>query len=224
MEGFLNKEGQVIILKLIETVQKNREYLSEVDGLIGDGDHGINMNKGFTLCGQRMAGQELNFSDSLKTLGRVLLTEIGGSMGPLYGTFFNKMARRCKNEEEISALVFGDMLKDALNGIAELGNAKLGDKTLMDVLIPASDAFDQALKNGGSFSEALRHMKQAAEAGMNSTKDMVARIGRASRLGERSRGVLDAGAVSCNLLLQAMADTMLELIRNSTFQENSFVG
>ena len=83
MEGFLNKEGQVIILKLIETVQKNREYLSEVDGLIGDGDHGINMNKGFTLCGQRMAGQELNFSDSLKTLGRVLLTEIGGSMGSL---------------------------------------------------------------------------------------------------------------------------------------------
>ena len=224
MEGFLNKEGQVIILKLIETVQKNREYLSEVDGLIGDGDHGINMNKGFTLCGQRMAGQELNFSDSLKTLGRVLLTEIGGSMGPLYGTFFNKMARRCKNEEEISALVFGDMLKDALNGIAELGNAKLGDKTLMDVLIPASDAFNQALKNGKSFSEALHHMKQAAEAGMNSTKDMVARIGRASRLGERSRGVLDAGAVSCNLLLQAMADTMLELIRNSTFQENSFVG
>lgn len=212
MDGFLNKDGKIIVMNLISAIQKNRDFLSEVDGLIGDGDHGINMAKGFGICERELNNQEANLSESLKTLGHILISEIGGSMGPLYGTFFNKMARRCRNVEVIDSLVFEDMLDDACDALSELGNAKVGDKTLMDVLIPASLAYRKAVSERKSFSDALQYMKKAAIKGMESTKDMVAKVGRASRLGERSRGVLDAGAVSCNLILQSMADSITELL------------
>lgn len=212
MEKFLNKDGKVIVMNLVKTIQENKDYLSEVDGLIGDGDHGINMNKGFTICGERLKDADTNLSESLKTLGRVLLTEIGGSMGPLYGTFFNRMARRCKDAEEIDRGVFRDMLNEALAGVSELGNAKVGDKTLMDVLIPAAEAYNKAADDNKSFAEAIEAMKAAAKAGMESTRDLVAKVGRASRLGERSRGVLDAGSVSCYLLIASMADSIMQLL------------
>lgn len=211
MSGFLNKDGRVVVDKLITAIQTNKEYLSDIDGLIGDGDHGINMNKGFTICQERLE-DGMNMTDALKTLGRVLMMEIGGSMGPLYGTLFNKMSRASKGEEMITAEVFGRMLSDARNGVSELGSAKVGDKTLMDVLIPADEAYQAALAAGKDFNGCLDDMKAAAEAGWLSTKDLVAKIGRASRLGERSRGVLDAGATSCNLILQTMADAVKELI------------
>ena len=211
MSGFLNKDGRVIVEKLIATIQANKEYLSDIDGLIGVGDHGINMNKGFTMCQERLE-DGMNMSEALKTLGRVLMMEIGGSMGPLYGTLFSKMARASKGEEMITREVYGRMLSDAVAGISELGNAKVGDKTLMDVLIPADEAYKKALAADKDFAGCLEDMKKAADEGWRSTKDLVAKIGRASRLGERSRGVLDAGATSCNLILQTMADAMIELI------------
>ena len=96
MEKFRNEDGKVVVLNLISTIQENKDYLSEVDGLIGDGDHGINMNKGFTSCGEKLKDVDTNLSESLKILGQTLLTEIGGSMGPLYGTMFRRMARRCR--------------------------------------------------------------------------------------------------------------------------------
>lgn len=211
MSGFLNKDGRVIVDRLIVAIQTNKEYLSDIDGLIGDGDHGINMNKGFTMCQERLE-DGMNMSEALKTLGRVLMMEIGGSMGPLYGTLFNKMARASKGEELITREVFAKMLSDAVAGISDLGNAKVGDKTLMDVLIPANEAFAAAVSADKDFGACLNDMKAAAEAGWLSTKDLVAKIGRASRLGERSRGVLDAGATSCNLILQTMADAIIELL------------
>lgn len=211
MDGFLNKDGKIIVGNLIKVIQENKAYLSDIDGLIGDGDHGVNMNKGFTMCQERLSDVE-GMSEALKTLGRILISEIGGSMGPLYGTFFNKMARRSKAEEAITKEVFGDMIKDAANGVSELGGAKVGDKTLMDVLIPATEAYHKALDEGKDFKGCLSDMKESAEKGWNSTKDLVAKIGRASRLGERSRGVLDAGATSCNLIIQSMANTIESML------------
>lgn len=213
MENFLNSNGALVVLDLIKTIQDNKDYLSEVDGAIGDGDHGINMNKGFTLCKERLEGKEADLSTALKTLGRVLLMEIGGSMGPLYGTFFIEMSKAAADKEQIDKEVFGDMLKAALTGISSLGNAKVGDKTLMDALVPAVETYSAEINSGKSFAEALAAMKDAAEKGKDSTKDLVAKVGRASRLGERSRGVLDAGATSCNLILQSMADSILVLIQ-----------
>ena len=212
MGQFLNKDGKVVVEKLIAAIQENKTYLSDIDGLIGDGDHGINMNKGFTMCQERIEGKEMDLSEALKVLSRVLMMEIGGSMGPLYGTLFGKMAKRCKGVEVIDGALFGGMLSDAVGGISELGSAKVGDKTLMDVLIPANEAYQKALVEGKDFGACLDAMKVAAEAGWLSTKDLVAKIGRASRLGERSRGVLDAGATSCNLILKTMADAMQALM------------
>lgn len=212
MEAFLNSEGAVIVQNIITVIQENAAYLSEIDGAIGDGDHGVNMSKGMTMCQERLAGKETDLTGALKTLGRVLLMEIGGSMGPLYGTFFREMAKVSQDKEYITAQDVLDMLNAALSGVQELGNAKVGDKTLVDTLVPAIDAYGKTIDEGKNFQEALDALKHAAEAGKDSTKDLVAKVGRSSRLGERSRGVLDAGATSCWLILRSMADSMLELL------------
>ncbi len=212
MENFRNKDGGRVVEALIRTIQENAVLLSDIDGAIGDGDHGINMKKGFTLCAERIAGKSLSMSDGLSTLGSVLIGEIGGAMGPLYGTFFREMAKSSREKESIDASVFQSMIEKATEGVVGLGNAHVGDKTLLDALAPARDAFGAAVRTGKTFSEALTAMAEAAEKGKESTRDMVARVGRASRLGERSRGVLDAGAASCCLILASMARSMSQLL------------
>jgi len=212
MESFKNNEATGVVLDLIKTIQEGKDYLSEVDGAIGDGDHGTNMNKGFTLCETRLNGEAVGLSKALGTLGRVLLMEIGGSMGPLYGKFFMAMGKASEETEVIDADVFLSMIKGALEGVMDIGNAKQGDKTLLDCLIPAVEAFESANAEGKSFSQALVAMKAAAEDGKNKTKNMVAKVGRAARLGERSRGVLDAGATSCCMILTTMADSITKLV------------
>ena len=95
----------------INTDKKERDYLSEIDGKIGDGDHGINMNKGFTMCEKKLEGTTYNLSEGLTTLGETLLEDIGGSMGPLYGMLFDEMAQVCEDEEEITADVFAEICR-----------------------------------------------------------------------------------------------------------------
>lgn len=213
MSKLLNSQGKSVVEKMILAIQENKEYLSEADGAIGDGDHGVNMNKGFTICQKRLEGKDFSFSDALALLGDVLLTEIGGSMGPIYGTMFIEMSGRAAGTEEIDAALFSEMLKSALNGLYGLVDARAGDKTLMDVIIPAQAAFEQAASRGKTFKECLDMFAAAAKAGRDSTKDMIAKFGRASRLGERSRGVLDAGSVSCALILETMANGIKEYLQ-----------
>lgn len=203
---FSNKEGAVIIDKLITVIQENKQYLSDIDGLIGDGDHGINMNKGFTMCREELDKNPGDLAHGLKVLAKILMMKIGGSMGPLYGKFFKAIALSLDGKEEIGISEFGDALQSALDAIASISPAKVGDKTLIDTLVPAVTAYKNAQNEGKTFSEALEAMKNAAIEGRDSTKDMVAKLGRASRLGERSRGVLDAGATSCCLILETIAD------------------
>jgi len=197
--------GKEIVEALIAAIRQNRDYLSEIDGAIGDGDHGVNMNKGFTMAAGRLEGD--SFSESLEVLGTTLLEDIGGSMGPLYGGLFLAMSE-ADDAQGIGRREFGEMLALGLASIEDLSPAKPGDKTLMDALVPAKAAYFAAMEEDKSFSQCLDVMKEAAEKGRDSTKDMVARLGRASRLGERSRGVLDAGAVSCCILLTAFADAL----------------
>ncbi len=210
-QAFANADGARIVLDLIDMMKENRAYLSEVDGAIGDGDHGINMAKGFTMAGERIEADG-GFSEALKTLGRTLMMEIGGSMGPLYGGFFKAMAKTAADAQDITAELFGEMLQAAYGEITRLGNATVGDKTLVDTLDPAIGAYKGAIGDGKSFSEALEAMRAAAEQGKESTRDLVAKVGRSARLGERSRGVLDAGATSCWLILDTMAGSMQQLI------------
>jgi len=202
--------GKEIAMAVVRAIQENKDYLSEVDGLIGDGDHGINMNKGFTMFADKTAGKEaMKLDEALRLLGRTLLGDIGGSMGPLYGSFFLEMARTAKGHESVDGLLFADMLDAALAKVQSLGNAQVGDKTLVDCLFPACQTFRGAMGGSGDFEQALEEMKLAAITGRDGTTNLMAKLGRASRLGARSIGVPDAGACSCCVILCAMADEMI---------------
>ena len=213
MNSFANSDGAVVVREMIRVIGENKAYLSEIDGAIGDGDHGVNMDKGFSLCRSRVDWETADFTTAMKTLSRILLMEIGGSMGPIYGTFFGQIAKGAKDKERIDGSDFSAMLNSAASEIEKLGGAVQGDKTLLDSLLPAVKAFDASFAETGDFAEALTALQAAAEEGRESTRDMVARVGRASRLGERSRGVLDAGATSCCLLLNSMAESVKKLLK-----------
>ena len=212
MKKFSQDKGIVLVDRIIVAIQENKQYLSDIDGAIGDGDHGINMNKGFTLCREALDKQNGNASYGFKTLGKILMMKIGGSMGPLYGKFFMAVGKSLEDKEEIGKAEFAAALKAALTDIQKISPAKVGDKTLMDVLIPSVETLETAVGENASFEDALDRMSAAAEAGRDSTIDMVAKIGRSSRLGERSRGVMDAGSASCCLILTTMAATIKEIL------------
>ncbi len=210
-KSFQDRDGQCIVREMIKTIQENFGLLSEIDGAIGDGDHGVNMNKGFTACTQLLDAEPGGFAKGLQTLGRLLLAEIGGAMGPLYGSFFLDMSRSAGGHEVIDIEVFQQMLEQGTNAVSSMGNAKVGDKTMIDALVPALEAY-KAAASGNDFARALSAMAAAAESGKESTKNLVAKVGRASRLGERSLGKLDAGATSCALLLGAMTRSVTSLL------------
>jgi phosphoenolpyruvate---glycerone phosphotransferase subunit DhaL len=214
MDAFSASAGRPVLEALIAGIHGNAARLSQIDGATGDGDHGINMDKGFLRAGELLGQESFPLARGLSVLGKVLITEIGGAMGPLYGSFYLDMAGTVGDAEEIDGPLFGKMLGAGIAAIQDLGEAKQGDKTLLDSLLPAQTAFSQALDRGETFAAALGHMAEAAEQGSEATRDMVARIGRASRLGERSRGFLDAGSVSCAIQLRAMADSMAALLRS----------
>lgn len=201
-----------LVRDLITTIVENREFLSEIDGLIGDGDHGINMAKGFTGCGARLDAigetRAASLPAALEQLSQALMDDIGGSMGPLYGNFFLGFANTLEPHAQLDAALFGEALATAVANVQSMGNAQVGDKSLIDTLVPARDAYAEALESGASFAGALQAMSVAAEAGKDSTKNLQARIGRSARLGPRSIGVLDAGATSCWLILRTMADSL----------------
>lgn len=116
MGTFKNAEGKSVLLKMVTAIQENKTYLGDVDGLIGDGDHGMNMNKGFTMFGDRIADEEIGFSDGLNELGTILFNEIGGSMGPIYGTIFMEMADAGEDYEEIGTEELATMLEAGFKG------------------------------------------------------------------------------------------------------------
>ncbi len=215
-ERFKNDTRSSCIVKnMITIIQQNVSHLSEIDGAVGDGDHGINMNKGFTRCGEILTDDD-TFSTAIEKLGTVLLTEIGGSMGPLYGMFFLALYEESNKADEIGSACFFTMLHNGLEEIQSLGNAQLGDKTLLDTLIPAVEALKKANEEDKSFFVALKNMEIAAKKGYESTEGLIAKVGRASRLGERSRGVLDAGATSCYLLIKSMTESICKMLERES--------
>ena len=212
MQVFDDAAAGPVVLEMSAAIVRDQAYLSEIDGKTGDGDHGVNMGKGFRMAAERLrAGSPFGLAHGLRTIGDTLLGDIGGSMGPLYGTCFTEMADTIGDAATVDAARFGRMLDAGVAAVTDLGGARPGDKTLMDVLEPARAAFHA---ESGDFGSALRAMKDAASAGLESTRDMVAKLGRASRLGERSRGTLDAGAASCSLLLGTLADGLLPLLHD----------
>jgi len=210
--AFSSARGKPVLDAMTDAIAREKAYLSDIDGKIGDGDHGVNMHKGFSRFASAAEGKDLSLSEGLSELGNILLSEIGGSMGPIYGTIFISMGEACAGALEIDAPLFLAMMEKARDELCDIVEARPGDKTLVDVLVPAIEAFSKATAGGAPFADALSAMTIAAERGRDSTKDMIAKYGRARPLGERSRGVIDAGAASCCLLLTAMASAMRQIL------------
>jgi dihydroxyacetone kinase-like protein len=190
------------------TVQENKAYLTQLDSAIGDADHGINIDRGMQAALAKVDGLPAgDVGNLLKTTGMTLVSTVGGAGGPLYGTLFLQMGMKVAGKSELTAEDWADALDAAVAGVQMRGKAELGDKTMIDALVPARDALRAAVSDGASFAEALERSAAAAEEGMRATIPLVARKGRASYLGERSAGHQDPGATSSHLLLRTAADT-----------------
>ena len=191
---------------MCDTIENEKEYLSELDGAIGDGDHGVNMAKCFREVKKKLAESSAEDIGTLfKDMGMVVLNSVGGAMGALYGTFFLKLSQASAGKREVNLRDLVAMFQTGEQGILDIGKANLGDKTLIDTLSPAVRAIEAAEKEGKSLADALTDFEQAAKQGMESTRDMLAKMGRASRLGERTIGHQDAGATSCYFILRSLA-------------------
>jgi dihydroxyacetone kinase-like protein len=189
-------------------VAEQKEYLTSLDSAIGDADHGINIDRGMRAAVAKLdglAGDDIG--GLLKTVGMTLVSTVGGAGGPLYGTLFLQLGTATADKRELEAADWAAALEAAVAGVQMRGKAEPGDKTMIDALVPARDAFKAALAEGASFEEALRRSADAAEEGMVATIPLVARKGRASYLGERSAGHQDPGATSSHLLVRTAAET-----------------
>jgi phosphoenolpyruvate---glycerone phosphotransferase subunit DhaL len=189
-------------------VAANRAYLTKLDGAIGDGDHGTNMDRGMKKALERLETTDGDdIGASLKAVGMALVSSVGGAAGPLYGTFFLQMGQATAGKSEIDLAGFTDALDAGVQGVIKRGKAEPGDKTMLDALGPALEA----LRGSGSDDDVAGALDRAAEAareGMEATVPMVARKGRASYLGERSAGHQDPGATSSHLLLKTVAEAV----------------
>ena len=196
---------------MCDTIENEKEYLSELDGAIGDGDHGVNMAKCFREVKEKLAESTAEDVGRLfKDVGMVVMNSVGGAMGALYGTFFLKLSQAGAGKSEVNLSDLVSMLQTGEQGILDIGKANLGDKTLVDTLSPAVRAIETAEKDGKPLAEALANFEQAAQQGMESTRDMLAKMGRASRLGERTIGHQDAGATSCYFILRSLASAVTD--------------
>ena len=199
------------ITHLAAVLEENKDYLTQLDAAIGDADHGINMDRGFKkVLSQLPSVQDKDIGTILKTVGMALISSVGGAGGPLYGTLFMRAGMAVGSKYELTAEDLVAMWRAAVEGVIQRGRAQLGDKTMVDALLPAVEAMQQALAQGGDIVAILQAGVAAAEKGRDATIPLVARKGRASYLGERSAGHLDPGATSSHLLLKTLLDVVTE--------------
>ncbi|HEY8673551.1 MAG TPA: dihydroxyacetone kinase subunit DhaL [Candidatus Dormibacteraeota bacterium] len=195
--------------EIASSVRAERDYLVQLDAAIGDGDHGINMNRGFDAVTLAMSTEPDSTPGKLLILaGKTLISTVGGASGPLWGSALRKAGRALGDGPTFDLAQLVDAVAAALASVQDLGAAVPGDKTMVDALDPAVTAMRAALGRGASSGEMLRSAAEAAEAGMRATIPMQARKGRASYLGERSIGHQDPGATSTALIIRALERTV----------------
>ena len=195
--------------EIAASVRAERDYLVQLDAAIGDGDHGINLNRGFDAVTLALSTEPDGTPGKLLILsGKTLISTVGGASGPLWGSALRKAGRALGDEPTFDLVQLVDAMAAALASIQDLGAAVPGDKTMVDALEPAVTAMRAGLARGASSGEMLRSAAEAAEAGMRATIPMQARKGRASYLGERSIGHQDPGATSTAMIIRALERTV----------------
>lgn len=198
-----------IISKMSCRMEKEKEFLTDLDNAIADGDHGINMARGFSAVEQKIAVLgDKDIGTVLKTVGMTLVSAVGGSAGPLYGTAFMKSGMAMNGKYEMDISDFINCLKISVEGIMQRGKSVQGEKTMLDSMIPALQAVENAISDGLTVKEAVEAGVSAANDGIEFTKTIAATKGRASYIGERSIGHQDPGATSFTFLLEEVANSL----------------
>ena len=199
-----------IVAAIAKKIDSEKDFLTQLDNEIGDGDHGINLARGFKSVEKKLPDlADKDIGAILKGVGTQLVSTVGGASGPLYGTAFMKAGNICKGKTSLTAEEFAAAFEAAINGIKMRGKAVEGEKTMLDALCPAYKTFKSGIDGGKNFIDALKEAVDAAAAGVEFTKTIIATKGRASYLKERSLGHQDPGATSSLYMLQ----TMLEVLR-----------
>ena len=210
MDKLYFEDFKKIINNINNTLQENKMFLSQLDSVIGDGDHGVSIAKGFLNAMSKIAEQNpSNISDLLKLTGNSIAVIIGGVTGPIFGMFFSEMGRAIGPEKETVGI--NDiylMFSQSLDKIMKVGGARPGNKTMIDALDPAVTALKEAAENNLSIKDGLSVMVPAAKSGAESTKDMIATKGRARYSGDRSIGYEDAGANTVYLIIKAIYESI----------------
>lgn len=210
---FTTADIQAYLLRCGRAIRRHQAGLTALDTALGDGDHGDNMALGFRAVDELLASPrelEMGVGELLRQAGHRLVASVGGASGPLYGTAFLEAGFLVTDQRDLDASALAAALLAAADGLARRGRCQVGDKTILDTLRPAADAFAGQIAAGADVATAARAMFRAAREGMRSTRPLVARRGLALRLGARSAGHLDPGAVSAFLLLRAMAPDRAE--------------
>lgn len=198
------------ILKAIAgKIEAEKDYLTELDNEIADGDHGVNMAKGFNaVLGKLDAMADKDIGSLLKTTGMTLVSTVGGSAGPLYGTAFMKAGAALKDKMEIDGSDLVAAIEAAIGGIKMRGKSTTGEKTMLDAICPAYDALKNALAEGDDLKAAMTRAVAAARAGVEYTKTIKATKGRASYIGDRSIGHQDPGATSAMYMFEVILENI----------------
>jgi dihydroxyacetone kinase-like protein len=192
---------------ICENIRENKEYLTNLDAAIGDADHGINMTRGFdAVMGALRKSTDTDISGLLKKVGMTLISTVGGASGPLYGTAFLRAAGVLQDKHQIDKNTAAMMFAAVIQGIKDRGKAVRGEKTMLDALEPANEAFIKCSEEGGSLIACMEMACKAAEEGVLYTKTIKATKGRASYLGDRSIGHQDPGATSTSIILKTLTD------------------
>jgi len=191
---------------VIETIAQNEVEVTALDQAIGDGDHVINLQRGIeALFQQNNDLATLEWTQALQKIGMTLLSTMGGASGSLFGTLFISMSKAASANEMISRLDFANSFKQGVEAVKKRGKADAGEKTMLDVLIPVAEYMIQDADSSIDLSQYLQNICQAANEGVESTRNMLATKGRASYLGDKSIGHIDAGAKTSQLMICAIA-------------------
>ncbi len=210
--GLILKEVLYIFEKIENKITLNKQFLTDLDAAIGDGDHGINLSKGFRVAKEKIENVDFkDWGEILKTVGMAIVSNVGGASGPLYGTAFMKASMLGKGKTEITLLDYRDILQASIDGVKMRGKGEEGDKTMLDALIPAYNELCKGIENNNPILETLQNSVVAAKNGVDYTKLIAAKKGRASYLGDRSIGHQDPGATSSSMILEVIFETVKEL-------------
>lgn len=210
--GLTLKEILYIFNKIEDKISFNKQFLTDLDAAIGDGDHGINLSKGFKVAREKVENVDFkDWGEIFKTIGMAIVSNVGGASGPLYGTAFMKASMLGKGKTEITILDYRDILQASIDGVKMRGKGEEGDKTMLDALIPAYNEVCYGIDNSISVLDTLKNSLVAAKNGVEYTKLISARKGRASYLGDRSIGHQDPGATSSFMILEVIFNTVKEL-------------